>query len=239
MAAERFPGVFAQPPELTHDEKAKRDAEAKRQADEKLEAERLRCVGAIVAQIGARYRDCRFQTYAIEHDAQRKAVAALERYAEHAPERIAAGAGVVLFGPCGTGKDHLLTALAVRVAYLHSVPRITWISGPAFFAELRDRISDGAPEREIIDRLARADVLVISDPMPPSGTLTEYQSATMFRLVDARYQNRRPTWVSLNAESGADAEKRLGVATTDRLRDGALTIACNWPSHRKPWGDEV
>ncbi len=31
-------------------------------------------------------------------------------------------------------------------------------------------------------------MLILSDPVPPTGRLTEYQGDVMFRLVDARYR---------------------------------------------------
>ncbi len=37
----------------------------------------------------------------------------------------------------------------------------------------------------------------------------------------------------MNVSSGEEAEKRIGAQIVDRLRDGALSIVCNWPSHRK------
>ena len=43
----------------------------------------------------------------------------------------------------------------------------------------------------------------------------------------------RPTWISMNVASGEEAESRIGVAIIDRWRDGALTLAFNWPSYRK------
>ncbi len=55
----------------------------------------------------------------------------------------------------------------------------------------------------------------------------------MFRIVDKRYRENRPTWLTLNVSSGAEAAERIGVQTYDRLRHSAMGLFCNWPSYRK------
>jgi hypothetical protein len=56
----------------------------------------------------------------------------------------------------------------------------------------------------------------------------------LFRAIDARYRDYRPTWVTINVGGGDEAEDRMGMQLVDRLRDRAVSIHCNWPSHRKP-----
>ena len=41
-------------------------------------------------------------------------------------------------------------------------------------------------------------------------------------------------WVTVNVNSRAELDSRMGVQLADRLVDGALTLFCNWPSYRKP-----
>ena len=144
-----------------------------------------------------------------------------------------AGDGVVLFGPMGTGKDHLLVALA-RVAILNHGYSVRWISGMQLYADFRQAIRDNASEQIIVQRATNPDILILSDPQLPRGELSDYQASMLFWIVDARYSMRRPTWVSLNVADGTEAERRIGAATVDRLRDGAVTVACDWPSYRKP-----
>ncbi len=76
-------------------------------------------------------------------------------------------------------------------------------------------------------------MLVLDDVLPPNGVLTEYQASTLHRLIDARYRRCRPTWVTMNAADGAEAERGMGPQVVDRLRHGALALFCSWPSYRK------
>ena len=188
----------------------------------------------LIASLGARYAETTLANFTADRDDQRKAVVALRGYSANIDERIAAGVGIVLFGPSGSGKDHLLSALAKRaVAMFHSV---SWWNGADLFGAMRDRIGEAQSEEAFIRRLESPDVLVLSDPLPPAGPLTDFQATTLYRIVDRRYRMRKPTWVSINVASGEEADRRLGTAITDRLRDGALCLHCKWPSHRMPAG---
>lgn len=164
---------------------------------------------------------------------QQSVVAPLQTYVANFAEHQAAGAGVVLSGPAGVGKDHLLCAMGVNVALYFGVS-VSWTSGADLWASFRDAIGRDRSESYVLSPYQGAGVLVISDPVPPAGTLTEYQAGQLLRLVDWRYRYLRPTWVSLNVSGRKEADERLGVAVADRLRDGALCLACNWPSYRRP-----
>lgn len=143
------------------------------------------------------------------------------------------GGGLILAGPVGTGKDHLQTAIA-RFAIRDRGLRCAWTDGQAWFGRLRDAMSTGELERDLVGRLAAADVLFLSDPVPPSGALTDYQQAMLWRLVDARYNDRKPTIVSMNADNPSEAAGALTARTWDRLVHGAVVVACHWPSARRP-----
>lgn len=164
---------------------------------------------------------------------QKAAIMRLHEFAADIRATTEDGGGVVLLGPIGTGKDHLLVALARTAIFQHGY-EVRWQSGMELYADFRDAINTGEPEREVIKRSTKPDILILSDPQPPRGDLSDYQVSTLFRIIDARYSQRRPTWVSLNVIDGAEAGRRIGEATVDRLRDGAVTIPCDWPSYRKP-----
>ena len=183
---------------------------------------------------GKRYAECSFDNYAITNDKQRRVVDALRDYAADR-SNIENGVGVMLFGTKGSGKDHLLMALAREVVRNHGVC-CYWINGVALHAELKrfdfDGINTNVTFGGINTKPSRTPILWTSDPLPPSGALSEYQQRLLFEVIDERYSKMIPTWLTLNVENGSEAESRMGAQTVDRLCHGALVLPCDWPSYR-------
>lgn len=185
---------------------------------------------------GDRYAGCRLANFDVSDDAevapkQRKVLAALTAYCRTIDDRIVAGDGLVLFGPKGTGKDHLLVAVA-RVAIQRGY-RVLWRNGMTLFAEQRDSMHEGDNEA-LIRRLVSADVLYLSDPLRPLGPLTDYQMECLQAILDGRYNAGRPTWCSVNVKDGDELDQRMGPQNGDRLRDHAIGLYCDWTTHRRP-----
>jgi len=210
-------------------EKRAREHEAYQQAREREEQEVPR--KAWEAARGRRYLGCTLDNFHVTLPEQQEVLTAIRQYAAGLDANIEAGRNVLLVGPPGTGKDHLVAALS-RLAFAGGHV-LRWTSGPRLFSKLYDRMKSGG-EGELIDWLARAPILALSDPVCPDGRLTDWQQTKVYDLIDRRYSNSRATWVTLNADNREDAERRIGRATIDRLREGALSLACNWPSHRRP-----
>jgi DNA replication protein DnaC len=186
----------------------------------------------LMLEVGSRYANCTLENFEVTNPAQRKVLEQVSQYANDMPARLEAGQGLVLFGPSGTGKDHLMVAL-MRKAILEHRKSVRWLNGASLFAMFRDAMDSKTSEESLVKRLSGPHVLVLSDPQPAMGTLTPYQSQVLFQVIDERYRSQSPTWVTMNAANGAEAEAKIGTATVDRMRDGALTLFCNWPSFRK------
>lgn len=119
------------------------------------------------------------------------------------------------------------------VAMLQHGIRVEWLSGLDFYGDCRDRIESGDPESKAIRHYANPAVLAVSDPLPPTGQLTVFQRSMLFRVVDRRYSQMRPTWVTLNVASRNEAMERIGANIIDRLTHEALVVHCDWPSYRR------
>lgn len=195
---------------------------------------------------GRRYEKCRLSNYVIDCDRQQKVVDAIRGYCETVADKIAEGVNLILIGPSGTGKDHLITAvvraavgrLASAARYIPEIGITTqpfnaaWFSGASLFGQMRAAIKDET-ETDVVDRYASAELLSASDLIPPSGRITDFQSEVLYRIFDERYNHRRPTLLSVNVGSRQEMDSALGVPIVDRLVDGAIVLTCDWPSYRK------
>ena len=220
------------PPALSDEEIARRRAADEEQERFRREAQRRERWEKFAAARGKRYRDCRLSNYVVECDGQREAIRLLTEYAKDIAGRIEQGQGIVLTGPCGTGKDHFMVAM-IREA-IGADKSVIWKDGVSLFREFRGVIGDDrASEGDIIWPLVQCDVLAISDPLPVTGSLTPYQANTLREIVGRRYDHSKAVWITMNGGSRLEAEERMAAATVDRLGHGALTIVCDWPSWRQ------
>lgn len=204
-----------------------------RELTERLAATELRTAAdRLLRDLGERYTPDRvgLDRYAVYHADQKPVMKRLRDIAGRLDDLIAEGAGLVLFGWVGTGKDHLAASLLYLAARKH---RCRWVNGRQLFAQSRDRIKEERVERELIEMYTAPAVLCISDPVPVEGRQSDWNVDLLYRLIDERYRLLRPTWLTINATSEDDAAARLTRPVWDRLRDQAELIGCFWPSFRR------
>ena len=183
---------------------------------------------------GKRYQGCTFRNYHAESEEQKQVIRRLEDFAK-SPKALETN--VLLVGPQGTGKDHLLMALAFAIGYFQGeIPY--WINGVDFHVHMRDRAFADESDRNFYGdsycNPRKTPILWISDPLPPSGVLSEFQQSALVGVMDYRYAAMLPTWLTLNVADSAEASKRMGSQVVDRLQHDALILNCNWPSFRTP-----
>lgn len=192
----------------------------------------------LTAAIGTRYTTCLMSRW-VYHGSdtqqlrQREVVTRVAKYITQIPERIQGGSNIFLFGPPGTGKDFLVSCV-MRDAVLDHGIKVVWQNGVEVYSAIRDAIDSEKSEKSLIRQWVAPQVLCLSDPLPPKGTLGDYQAAMLFQLIDARYRAKKPTWITLNVEDRAEAENRMGTQVVSRLVDGALVCRCEWSDYRKP-----
>ena len=185
----------------------------------------------LLSDRGSRYADARIESFTVTDPKQAPVLERLSEYRAAIVERIQDGEGLILFGPKGTGKDHL--AMAMARAAIGAGRKVVWKNGMDLFGDFRDAMDKGDSERAMIRELVNPDVLYLSDPLPPIGPLTPYQATMVFRILDGRYNHRRPTWVTVNVTGSKEMDERMGAQNGDRIRDGAMALFCDWPSYRK------
>lgn len=230
-----------------HDEIAKIDAqpkptEAEIEARERERQEYLRkCeVGRRRAlwkrfegEVGVEYAECRLNTFNAKPGPQASVLETLIRFCSKPQDRMDRGIGLFFFGPCGTGKDHLMIGAAHQFIGRLGVG-VMWLQGSSLWRELRDIITTkDRTEADVEKRLLEPHILAISDPLPPgTSALGEHQAGMLFRVIDGRLRARKPTWMTVNVADRKQAETRMTAQIVDRLVGKSIVLECNWPSGR-------
>ena len=232
-------------------DRIRREAEAARDREEraKTEQERLERADRIM---GGRYVACTFDNFLLSGDRmirkrQDSAINAARAYAETINDQIKNGVNLILHGPVGTGKDHIMASIAKyiarashdvfkRDAFGSLIPRMRFCNGSSLYTDLRSAMhSRTETEARIIELNVAPSVLLLSDPGLPGGAvLTPYQLGALNQIVDSRYQEKRPIICTINAAGPEKLKDTLSAQVADRLLDGAIVIECKWPSYRKP-----
>ncbi len=195
--------------------------------------ERLRHWRSLCQLRGRRYVKANLDSYKCTSPKQSVVLNRLRDFAKHLPERLSAGeGGVVLLGPPGTGKDHLLMGL-MRVAVLNNGFTVRWVDGMRLFAQIKAGIRGNKVET-LLDELCSVSILALSDPVPPRDELTAYEMAVLRDIIERRYSHAMATWITTNVQTSEDAKKLFTAAVLDRLMDGATQLFCDWESHRRP-----
>lgn len=200
----------------------------------KFYAERKR---KLQKRIGERYENCTIQNYEMSENQEiaKRQISVIQKmrmYSERFRENVQNGVGLLFFGTVGTGKDHLMAAMMLEACDRQL--SVQWHDGVTLARELRSTIDGYENEGEIIEKAIAADVLAISDPLPPGGILSNFLREKIFAMVDGRSRHRKGTWMTLNVASREEADSRMGAQIIDRVSDGAMSIGFEWKSHREP-----
>lgn len=208
--------------------------EAREKAREAETAARKRAavIQTLAARMGKRYAPTRatLGNFRIEYREQAQVRKAIEAI-------MASGTfdrGILLYGSVGTGKDHLLAALLYAAADAGRTAK--WVNGQEVYSRFRDAMDSKVSEESLIREFTTPDVLGISDPIPPvidPSRPSAWRTELLFRVLDSRYRDCKPTWITLNAQSPDDAQRKLSEPVFDRVRHDAVLIPCFWPSFRE------
>src|SRR5579863_3837764 len=144
-------------------------------------------------------------------------------------EWIGRAENLVIAGPSGTGKSHLVEALAH--AAIDKDLRVAWFTLESLAAAIGRARADGSVARTVT-RICRSDLIVVDDiGMLPAG---QDAAEAFYRITDAAYERRSVAVTSNIHPSGFDSimPKTLATATVDRLLHHAHLVLTKGDSHR-------
>jgi len=122
---------------------------------------------------------------------------------------------LLLAGPTGTGKTH--TAYAALRLYSESLRPANWhaVSAAAMLGELRP--AAGRDTEAALAGYATAPLLLLDDL--GAAKWSEWVEETLYRLIDARYNNCLPSIFATNLSTTEELIKAIGERTTSRLTE--------------------
>lgn len=184
------------------------------------------------AMIPHRFVSKTFADYRAESEGQKKALSVCREYADNFRTHFDAGRCLLLLGKPGTGKTHLAAAIANQLVTTTAATAVYRTVG-GILQHIKgsfDRES-GYSEMEAFDSYANAHLLIIDEVGATKPT--EFELATLFQIINARYEELMPTVIISNLPPKSLPEA-LGERCVDRLREGGgIALTFDWQSARK------
>lgn len=216
------------------EERQKEEAERERRINAENEAKRLeQRIGR--AGIPKRFQQKTFDNFVADNPGKHRALNSMKRYAENFDEYKAQGKSLILNGKTGTGKTHLVNALANYLVSKKKNP--IFITAFDLVGKIKSCWRDKTKsEDEVIGCFSGCDLLIIDEVGVQYES--EAEKVIMFDIINKRYEDMLPTIIVSNYpiddETGPSIRKTLGDRILDRLREGGgSTINFDWESNRK------
>lgn len=163
-------------------------------------------------------------------------VQAAKKYADDFPQNLKNGAGLLFYGPVGTGKTFLAGCIANAVLAQGYRVRMT------NFATIADELWSIEDKAAYIDDLCKYSLLILDDLGVERKT--EYMQEMVYKIVNARYIAGTPVIVTTNLTPNELTQTAdMGYARTyDRLLEKCLPIQVSGKSRRRAaasdaWGE--
>lgn len=144
------------------------------------------------ASIGSRFADSSFDSYEPKSPAQQHALRTVRDYAQMYPS---VQRGLMLWGPVGTGKTHLMVALFRELTLRKGVP-CRFIDFGHLLQDLRRSFRSDVRDADLIEPLVDVDVLLIDEL--GKGLVTDWELGVLDDVVSRRYNAGRTTLATTN-----------------------------------------
>jgi DNA replication protein DnaC len=134
---------------------------------------------------------------------------------------------LALYGSYGTGKTHLLAAVANE--HVETGRSCLFASVVSLFDAIGERIEQRQEYHELLHRAIQSPLLVLDDidKLKPS----EFREETLYKLLNGRCNAGLPLALSSNCTPD-ELERWVGKAGRSRLMQGLLPVPMNGPDYR-------
>lgn len=199
--------------------KAEREAFEKRKRERKIELLRQNS-GLPKKQLGQN-----FENFQVRKGTE-SALKAAKIFVDKFPNIVH---GLLLIGPCGSGKTHIAAAIANEI--LNKGYSVKFITALEIFEQTRSSYGiSGVSEASIINPIKTCKLLIIDDIGVSSPT--EWNKSLLQSIIDYRMNYENPTVLTTNLNM-SELKERLDPRTYDRLSEGFRTFSVIAESFRK------
>lgn len=161
---------------------------------------------------------------------QQLALAVCVKFVDEFAENLRAGRCMLMLGKVGTGKTHLAVGIANRLLRRDMVP-VMYRTAGGIMTDIRGTYDGGeGSEFEILKSLRLPKLLIIDEVGATKPS--DFEQATLFRVINARYEANLPTIVISNLDV-TELPAVMGERSFDRLREnGGIAVKFEWASER-------
>ncbi len=176
----------------------------------RLLADRLALFNA--AQLPAVHGPATFDAYKPATQEQAQALQKSKEFVHKWP----GGRGLVLSGPVGTGKTHLLAAMLKTLCIERGV-RAAYVEISLLYSTIRRGFQEGKSGGEIIGPLSKIELLAIDELGKGRGSAFELE--TLDELIARRYNAGKTTLFATNFSLRPQEERAMGMIRTEDLKE--------------------
>lgn len=206
-------------------ESIKREAE-KRQA-EKIEK--------LLQAVPPRFRGKTFSDYRAETPEQIRTRIIAEKFVATFPDRLSDGTVLRFLGNVGAGKTFLSLVMYQSIVKMGFTAQ--YESTTQFLKILQEkRFESNAAYQALLNHYKNIQFLIldeITESFTKDGQLAEIERATLFDLVNARYETGKCCTLIISNRDKSELASRLGSRVYDRLSEKSITLIFNWKSYRQ------
>jgi DNA replication protein DnaC len=169
---------------------------------------------SLSAVIPRRYRDVSFERPPVT-EIDVGVVRKVRDYTGRIDEHLAAGRGLWLVGPPGTGKTTL--AMLVSKAASDAGHSVAIYSLPRLLNEIRDTHRAERSHVQLLDRLVAVDLLHVDDV--GAERTTDWVLEELYSIVNARYEEQRAMLITTNIMDRDQLCEQITPRTVSRLTE--------------------